>query len=746
MTEHDHSDRDDEVLRHQDQFYILAAVVARRRPHARAQARRHVRGVRPLRRRAAGRARRAGALPRRHALSLAARAAPRRRRPLLLSSTVKEDNVLLAVDLTNPDLHDGDGTLALPRGAAPRVPQQVPLGGVCYERLRVPNYGRAPIGDRLRLSISTPTSPTSSRCAARKRARRGRRCRRCVDGGRRRARLPRPRRRDAPRRALTFDPPPAELDRRAARASSSTLPPREPVTLLDRRIACEVGDEPRRRAPRIDDALGALARRARTRAVAALPRSHVDQRTISTSGSSASVADLHMMITETPDGPYPVRRASPGSARRSAATASSPRSSALARAASSRAACSATSRATQATDHDRRRRTPSPARSCTRRAAARWRRSARCRSAATTAASTPRRSSSCSPARYLRRTGDLRFVERSGRTSSGARLDRRATATATATASSSTPRQTDNGLVQQGWKDSHDSVFHADGRWPRGRSRSARCRATSTRALRRRGRARRRARRPARAREPSRARPRRCAQRFDAAFWCEELGTYALALDGDKRPCRVRDLERGPRALFTGIAEPRARAPVADDADGRPTCFSGWGIRTLDARRGALQPDVVSQRLGLAARQRAHRRRLRALRLRRRVRCGCSRRCSTRAQFVDLHRLPELFCGFPRRPGEGPTLYPVACAPQAWAAGAVFMLLQACARASSIDGARGEVVAVAPGAAANAARGCASPAWRSAPARIDLLLENHPHDVGLTVLRREGEVRVVVVK
>jgi glycogen debranching enzyme len=46
--------------------------------------------------------------------------------------------------------------------------------------------------------------------------------------------------------------------------------------------------------------------------------------------------------------------------------------------------------------------------------------------------------------------------------------------------------------------------------------------------------------------------------------------------------------------------------------------------------------------------------------------------------FLDLHRLPELFCGFYRRAGQGPTLYPVACAPQAWAAGAVFLILEAC--------------------------------------------------------------------
>src|SRR5690606_20188690 len=46
------------------------------------------------------------------------------------------------------------------------------------------------------------------------------------------------------------------------------------------------------------------------------------------------------------------------------------------------------------------------------------------------------------------------------------------------------------------------------------------------------------------------------------------------------------------------------------------------------------------------------------------------------ANSFDLHRMPEVFCGLPRRPGEGPTLYPVACQPQAWAAGAVYLLLQ----------------------------------------------------------------------
>src|SRR5262249_30206946 len=48
------------------------------------------------------------------------------------------------------------------------------------------------------------------------------------------------------------------------------------------------------------------------------------------------------------------------------------------------------------------------------------------------------------------------------------------------------------------------------------------------------------------------------------------------------------------------------------------------------------------------------------------------------SELLEMHRLPELFCGFARRPGEGPTLYPVACSPPAWAVGATFPLLQSC--------------------------------------------------------------------
>src|SRR5207245_7551018 len=75
------------------------------------------------------------------------------------------------------------------------------------------------------------------------------------------------------------------------------------------------------------------------------------------------------------------------------------------------------------------------------------------------------------------------------------------------------------------------------------------------------------------------------SRRFEEAFWCEELGTYALALDGRKQPCRVRSSNAG-HLLFSGmIREDRARRVAVDLL--RPHFFTGWGIRTiaLDAAR-----------------------------------------------------------------------------------------------------------------------------------------------------------------
>jgi glycogen debranching enzyme len=112
--------------------------------------------------------------------------------------------------------------------------------------------------------------------------------------------------------------------------------------------------------------------------------------------------------------------------------------------------------------------------------------------------------------------------------------------------------------------------------------------------------------------------------------------------------------------------------------------------------------------------------------------------------FVDLHRMPELFCGFKRRPGEGPTAYPVACAPQAWAAGAVFMLLQACL-GLTLDAPRREIRFLHPLLPPFLDR-LRITGLRVGEAVVDLLVDRHAFDVGVNVLRREGDVRIVEVR
>jgi len=113
--------------------------------------------------------------------------------------------------------------------------------------------------------------------------------------------------------------------------------------------------------------------------------------------------------------------------------------------------------------------------------------------------------------------------------------------------------------------------------------------------------------------------------------------------------------------------------------------------------------------------------------------------------FFDLHRLPELFCGFPRRPSGSPTLYPVACSPQSWASGAVFLLLEACL-GLSVVAPRQKVVFSKPLLPAFLTR-VSIRDLRVGDARVDLLLTRHDEgDVGVNVLRRHGVLDVVVLK
>jgi glycogen debranching enzyme len=142
-------------------------------------------------------------------------------------------------------------------------------------------------------------------------------------------------------------------------------------------------------------------------------------------------------------------------------------------------------------------------------------------------------------------------------------------------------------------------------------------------------------------------------QHFERAFWCEELSTYALALDGDKRPCQVRTSNAG-QCLFTGIVSPERARRVARTLIG-PESFSGWGIRTVATPEVRYNP--MTEHNGSVW---PHDNGLIAQGLTRYVIGELALQIWTgmfnAGRYFDLHRMPELFCGFPEAPGEGPTL------------------------------------------------------------------------------------------
>jgi glycogen debranching enzyme len=301
-------------------------------------------------------------------------------------------------------------------------------------------------------------------------------------------------------------------------------------------------------------------------------------------------------------------------------------------------------------------------------------------------------------------------------------------------------RRNDRGLVQQGWKDSSDSIFTSDGQLARGPI--ALCEvqsyvyaardgiATVADDL---GNAQMAGRLRAQAAE--------LKQKFSAAFWSPELGMFALALDGDKHPCQVRTSNAG-HCLFSGIASEDQRRAVTHELLTQ-ALFSGWGIRTvatgekrynpMSYHNGSVWPhDNAMIALG------ALRGRDKSLALR--VMSGLLDLSS----HVNLHRLPELICGFARRPGKGPTLYPVACSPQAWAAGSVFMVLQACL-GLEIRAREGRIC-LHYTALPEDFRQFRIRNLRVGSACVDLAFERYNETVGVDIPRRSGDVEIVCLR
>jgi glycogen debranching enzyme len=162
---------------------------------------------------------------------------------------------------------------------------------------------------------------------------------------------------------------------------------------------------------------------------------------------------------------------------------------------------------------------------------------------------------------------------------------------------------------------------------------------------------------------------------FNDHFWSESKQMYVLALDGKKRPCNVVSSNAG-HCLFSGIAT-RERARLTAEKLLDEKMFSGWGIRTIASGEARYNP--MSYHNGSVW---PHDNAMIALGFSRYGLMTEAAKILTGIFETSLHmpgkRLPELLCGFPRVKGKAPTLYPVACSPQAWAVGAVFMMLQAC--------------------------------------------------------------------
>ncbi|MEO8187875.1 MAG: amylo-alpha-1,6-glucosidase [Burkholderiaceae bacterium] len=274
---------------------------------------------------------------------------------------------------------------------------------------------------------------------------------------------------------------------------------------------------------------------------------------------------------------------------------------------------------------------------------------------------------------YAERTGDRAAIDRLWPALNGAAHWIERNADGHGSGFVSYARGEDSGLANQGWKDSEDSVFHADGLTPDGPISLIEVQGYAHRAWRVMAEmAEWRGEEEAAHHWSGRAESLRAA--VEQHFWLPDLQFYALALDGGGNPCRVRASNAG-QLLYTGLPDAeRGRAVARQLLTG--AFDSGWGLRTLPPEAARFNPmsyhngsvwphDSTLCVAGLAR----YGERDGVVRL--------TREMFEAANYFGM-RLPELFCGFERAPGEAPISYPVACLPQAWAAGSVFMLLQAC--------------------------------------------------------------------
>ena len=653
-----------------------------------------------------------------------------RRRPLLLSSTISHDNTVFTADLTNPDILV-DGRVIVPRGELHLFRSRILRNGSCHERIRVSNFARHPIEAPIVIGFDADFADVFEVRGTR----RPRRGRRLADV----------------KAAADYVMPYKGLDdvERRTRIEWHRIPDRveeglatfairlDPLEHLDLELAvtCEIACG--QRAPEsFLEALQIVKQRFESSAAERC-------RVISSSESlnrwiSRSVADLQMMITDTPHGLYPyagIPWFSTPFGRDGVITAlellwpnPDVARGVLTFLADTQATVYADAEDAQPGKilHEMRQGEMAALGEIP---FGRYYGSADATPLFVVLASA-----------YYERTADVALIDRIWPNILAALDWMRTSGDPDGDGFIEYARRSQTGLIQQGWKDAYDSIFHADGSlaeppiavcevqgyayaaW-HGAARLAAVRGDQVRA------------------HEWRHRAEQLRARFEDAFWCDDIGTYALALDGAKRPCRVRTSNPG-HCLFAGIVSPararRVAATLLDDPS-----FAGWGVRTVAANEARYNP--MSYHNGSIW---PHDNALIAAGLARYGHVDKAARILSAmfdlSQAVDLHRLPELICGFHRRESEHPTLHPVACAPQAWAAGAVFLLLEACL-GLRID-ATAQRVSFSRGVLPDTIDWLQLLNLRVGNARVDLRLERHPHDLGVTVLRREGDLEIVALK
>jgi glycogen debranching enzyme len=649
-------------------------------------------------------------------------------RPLLLSSAVRRDNLLMGVDLTNPDIHLGE--VMLPRGSLHIYRSKLIRDTVCYEHLHVRNFTRMPLDISLTLEYAADFADIFE-VRGESRRQRGQLCEPHVTDDA--VELAYRGLDDVTRRTLI------ECQPRAHRISGSELQlgahlEGRSEQVFEIKVTCAI--DPQR--PVAMSFQAALARAEDSRASDSGQLCCVETANDQFNAwMTRSSADLNMLLTETGSGLYPyagVPWFDTTFGRDGIITALeclwlAPQI--------SRGVLSFLA-ATQAT-RDLPERDAEPGKIL--------HEARRGEMAALDEVPFGRYYGSVDATplyvvlagAYWRRTDDLGFIERIWPNIGAALSWIERCGDRDGDGFIEYQRRSPRGLLQQGWKDSSDSVFHADGRIAEGPIALCEVQAYAhaahvaaaglAQALGHDDIAR-----------AQRAQAIALRERFRARFWCPELGLYALALDGYKEPCRVRTSNTG-HCLFSGIAAPEHAESIARML-GQDTFFTGWGVRTvadhevlynpMAYHNGSIWPhDNALIAAGLAASPSKDL----AVRI-----LSAQLDAST---FFESSRLPELFCGFRRRDGKAPTGYPVACSPQAWSAAAVFAMLQACL-GLTIDAAARQIAFRYPRLPPRVER-VSIRNLTVGDGSVDLTLYRYSGAVGLNVDRRSGKLDVAIL-